>query len=212
MKRNTISAMLWAAAGLILAAVTLCTAIYGTRSTPKVRMDQEVFLSTVDRAMIHICTDNYTGLSQLLYGNPDLGQIPAEDTDAQSMIWRAYLDSIRWTLPESCTPTSSGGLSVDVSVQCMDIPAVTAALEAIVPEQVIRLAEGKSKDEIYEQNKNHLPEFQAEVLRAATEEVLSQPIPELDRTLTLELIRSEGSWKILPTEELMHFLSGFVAE
>lgn len=212
MSKKTLSVLLWAAAGLILAAVTIGTALYGTRTAPTVRMDQSVVLDVAEQALTCARSGDYGTLSQLLYGSPDLGEPTAKTGDAQSMIWHAYLDSITWELAETCIPTDTG-LNLDVTVHCMDISAVTTALQTAAPERMAQLAKEKTKDEeIYDKDKNYLPEFVAEVLRSATADVLSQPVQTLDRTMTLQLVRTNGGWQIVPTEELMHFLSGFVAE
>ena len=212
MKKKTLSVLLWAAAAVILTVATISTAIYGTRSTPAIRMDQSVILDVAEEAMIYARSGDYAALSQLLYGNPDLGQSIAKEDEAKSMIWHAYLDSIQWTLAETCAPTDTG-VTLDVTVQCMDISAVTTALQTIAPERMNQLAKEKTKEEeIYDKDKNYLPEFVAEVLRSATAEALAQPTQMMERTLTLELTRANGLWQVVPTQELMHFLSGFVAE
>ena len=212
MKKKTLSVILWAAAGLILAAATIGTAIYGTCSTPSIRMDQSVVLDATEQVMTCARSGDYAALSGMLYGNPDLGQGIEKEDEAKSMIWYAYLDSIQWTLAEACTPTDTG-VALEVTVQCMDISAVTTALQTIAPERMNQLAKEKTKEEeIYDKDKNYLPEFVAEVLRSATQEALAQSPQMLERTMTLELTRAAGSWQVVPTEELMHFLSGFVAE
>ena len=212
MKRNTLSVILWAAAGLILAAATIGTAIYGTRSTPGIRMDQSVVQEAAEQVMTCARSGDYAALSQLLYGNPGLGQGMEKEDEAKSMIWHAYLNSIQWTLAENCAPTATG-VTLDVTVQCMDISAVTTALQAIAPERMNQLAKEKTiEEEISDKDKNSLQEFVAEVLGSATAEALAQPSQLMERTMTLELTRANGIWQVVPTQELMHFLSGFVAE
>ena len=108
MKKKTLSVILWAAAGLILAAATIGTAIYGTRSAPGIRMDQSVVLEAAEQVMTCARSGDYAALSQLLYGKPDLGQGIEKEDEAKSMIWHAYLDSIQWILAENCAPTATG--------------------------------------------------------------------------------------------------------
>ena len=212
MSKKTLSVLLWAAAGLILAIATLSTAIYGTRSVPSVRMDQSVVLEAAEEVLSCAKSGDYAALSQLLYGNPELGESPEKTDEATSMIWQAYLDSLSWKLADNCTPTDTG-LKVDVTLHCMDISAVTASLQTVAPARMTQLAKEKTtEEEIYDKDRNYLPEFVAEVLRSATAEVLAQPVQTVERTMTLQLVRAGGSWQVVPTEELMHFLSGFVTE
>ena len=212
MKKKTLSVLLWAAAALILTAATIGTAAYGTRSTPSIRMDQAVILDLAEETMTCARSGDYAALSQLLYGNPDLGQSPEKTDEAQSMIWHAYLESLQWTLAENCTPTDTG-VTVEVSLQCLDISAVTTALQTLAPARMEELAKQTTEEsDIYDKDRNYLPEFVAEVLRSATEDALAQEPQIMERTMTLELVRVNGSWKVVPTEELMHFLSGFVAQ
>lgn len=212
MTKKILSVLLWAAAGLILAAATIGTAIYGTHSVPVIRMDPSVALNAAEETLSCARSGDYAALSRLLYGNPDLGETPEKTGEAAGMIWYAYLDSITWELADSCTPTDTG-LAVDVTVHCMDISAVTASLQTVAPERMAQLAKEKTNEEdIYDKDRNYLPEFVAEVLRSATADVLAQPVQTADHPLTLQLVRAGNGWQVVPTEELMHFLSGFVTQ
>jgi len=189
----------WLLAGLILSLCTLFTVIFGLNSVPVVLLDTTAVTEAAVQTMEAACSGDFEALSGMLSGSPVLGEAPKKEQDADSLIWYAYLDSICYELSEECRASGSG-MEIDVSIQCLDIPAVTEALQALVPTLMTQTqAEQASEAEI---NK---------VLSTAAAQILENDAPMTEQTITLQLIRSENRWQVMPTESLRQLLSGFVS-
>lgn len=212
MEKTKRSVILWGIAGVLLSLCTLAAAIYGMHSSPAVLMDSTVVIEAAEQTLECARSGDYDMLGQLLYGAPNLGSCPEKTEDAQSLIWYAFLDSIQYQLGEACYATDSG-VALDVHIRCLDISAVTASLQTIAPDLMTQIAEGKdSEAEIYDEENNYREAFIAEVLRSATDQVLAGQPQMMERELTLEFIRWNGCWQVVPTDGLLQFLSGYVSE
>lgn len=200
MKNMKKPVILWGIAGIVLSLCTLIAAVYGMNSSPVVLMDSTVILETAEQTLECARSGDLDALEQLLYGTPDLGESPEKSQEAKSLIWYAYLDSMEYRLGEECYASGSG-MAVDVSIHCLDISAVTEAMQAIVPTLMTQAeAETASEAEI------------SKVLSSAAAQVLAEQSQMMDREITLNLVRSNGRWQVVPTEALQQFLSGFVSE
>lgn len=212
MEKTKRSVNLWLIAGVILSLCTLAAAVYGINNSTAVLVDSTVVIEAAEQTLECACSGDYDTLGQMLYGTPDLGACPEKSEDAESLIWYAFLDSIQYQVSEECYASGSG-VALDVRVSCLDISAVTDSLQTIAPDLMIQIAEEKgSEGEIYDVERNYRESFIAEVLRSATAQVLAEQPQTMERELTLNLVRSNGGWQVVPTEALLHFLSGFVSE
>lgn len=205
-------AILWCVAGLILSLCTIGAAIYGINSSTAVLMDTSVVTAAAEEVLDCARTGDYEALGQLLYGAPDLGAVPEKEDTAESLIWYAFLDSIQYQ-PDAVCQADGACVTLDVSVTCLDISAVTASLQAIAPERMKQMAEEMdSNNDIYDEEHNFREEFVAEVLRSSTVQVLAEQPQTMERRITLQFIESDGRWQVVPTEALLQLLSGFVSE
>lgn len=203
--------MLWGLAGVILSLCTLVAIIFGMTSSPALLVDSAAVNATAEYTLGCFRGGDYEALEAQLYGNPDLGTYPEDANTPEGMIWKAYRESLNYQVLGECFP-SGNGLALTLRVQHLDIPAVTQSLQDMVPELLEQTAAEKDKTEVYDENRQYREAFLAEVLAAATAQSLSGDQPVTEREITLELLRSEGCWKILPTDTLHQLLSGFTLE
>ena len=212
MKNTKQPTVLWGIAGIVLSLVTLIAVICGMNSTPALLMDHQVAIDAAAKTLECARTGDYKALGQMLYGSPNLGDLPPKSEDAESLILYAYLDSIQYEPASECS-ISGDQLALDVTVSCLDIAAVSASLQEIVPDLMNQIAaEKENESEIYDAEHNYQPDFIAEVLRTATMQVLAQQPQTTDREITLNLARGDDGWQIVPTQPLLQLLSGFVSE
>lgn len=212
MKKTKQPAVLWGIGGILLSLLTLMVTICGVNSTPVLLLDDRVVIEAAAEALECARTGDYEALGQMLYGSPDLGKFSEDTENAESLILHAYLDSIRYEFAPECYP-SGDQLALDAAINCLDIPALSDSLQAIVPDLMNEIADRKeSEAEIYDAEHNYLPEFIAEVLFAATEQVLAEQPHTTQREITLNLARGDGRWQVVPTQPLLQLLSGFVSE
>ena len=129
MKRATAC---WAIAGLLVSLCTLFVLRYGTTHGPAVLVDSGSVAEAADQVMACAASGDYEALENLLYGAPHLGEAPQKDDSAQGLIWKAYLDSIEYSFPDSCYAVDAN-MALDVCVTCLDISSVTDSLQEIAP-------------------------------------------------------------------------------
>lgn len=211
MEKMKRSVVLWLAAGVMVSLCTLAAVAYGVNSSPTVLVDSTEVLETAEQMLECVRSGDYDTLGQLLYGAPNLGTCPEESENAESLIWYAFLDSIQYQLPAECYALDSA-VALDVRVSCLDISAVTDSLQTIAPELLAQKAqEMDSEQDIYDEEHNYREDFLSEVLRSATAQILAEQPQTMEREITLRLARSNDRWQVVPTEELLQFLSGFVS-
>lgn len=212
MKKIKRPAKLWILAGIILSLLTLMVTAYGTNSTPAIAMNSGVVAEAVAQTMDCVRSGDYDTLGSMLYSAPDLGEAPTATDDLESMILLTYLDSIQYQII-SDVRASDSGVSVDVRINCMDISALSDAMQEIVPDLMNKIANEKGDEKlVYNEDKSYREDFIDQVLRTATEIVLADAPRTMDRDLTLDLVLSKGRWQVVPTDAFVQLLSGYVSE
>lgn len=208
-KRVTIG---WASAGAVLSLCVLFAVIFGLNSKPRLLADPSKVMSAAEEVLDCARSGDLGSLEKMLFGEPILGDVPSRDSSAQSMIWYEYLDSIQYSLPAAPEVTDEG-IFINVTVTCLDISAVTDALKDTAPDLMERKAATVgSEEEIYDADRNYRDSFVCEVLREAVSQILRKQPQTMKREITLQLVRSNGQWQVVPNEELLLLLSGFVSE
>ena len=207
MKRATAC---WAIAGLLVSLCTLFVLRYGTTHGPAVLVDAQSVTEAADQVMACAASGDYGALEELLYGAPHLGEAPQKDGSAQGLIWKAYLDSIEYSFG-SCYAVDSY-MALDVCVTCLDISSVTASLQEIAPGLMAKkAAQITDEKEVYDEAHNYREDFLAEVMAESAVQALGNQTKTMEQTFTLQLVRSDGTWQVVPTEDFLRFLSGFVS-
>ena len=208
MKRATAC---WVIAGLLVSLCTLFVLRYGTTHGPAVLVDSQSVAEAADQVMACAASGDYEALEALLYGAPHLGEAPQKDASAQGMIWGAYLDSIQYSFPGSCYALDSN-MALDVCVTCLDISSVTDSLQEIAPGLMAKkAAQITDESEVYNKDHSYREDFLSDVMAESAAQALKDNAQATERTFTLQLVRSDGIWQVVPSEELLQFLSGFIS-
>ena len=207
MKRATAC---WAIAGLLVSLCTLFVLRYGTTHGPAILVDSQSVAEAADQVMACAAAGDYGALEALLYGAPHLGEAPQKDDSAQGLIWKAYLDSIEYSFG-SCYAVDSN-MALDVCVTCLDISSVTDSIQEIAPGLMAKkAAQITDENKVYDEAHNYREDFLAEVMAESAAQALGNQAQTMEQTFTLLLVRSNGTWQVVPTEEFLRFLSGFVS-
>lgn len=205
-------ATLWLLAGATLSLCVLILVAWGTHSSPAVLVNDAKVLEAAEQMLECARAGDFQALEDRMQGTPDLGAGPGEADSAQSLLWQAYLSSITYTLPERCH-AQNGSIVAEISVSCLDLSAVTTAMETLAPELLAQaVREADSEETIYDGENGYREEFLAGVLREAATQALARERQRVEYTLSLSFAREGGRWQVVPTEELLQFLSGFVSE
>lgn len=202
----------WIAAGVFFCVLTLAVVLVALNQSAAVITNANTIRAEAEALMNTIQAGELEALSEMLYGSPDLGTAPKRDKDAQSLLWYAFLDSLQYQIePQLTTPGDS--IAVNMKITCMDLSAATEALQAAAPALLVEKAIALNDEKVvYDENRQYRQEFIADVLLDATRQVLSQPLPEAEHTITLHFVRSGHIWQALPSEELTQLLGGYITQ
>ncbi len=212
MERGKRTVLCWASAGAVLSLCVLITVFCGLKSHPRFLASPSKVMNAAEEVLNCARAGDLGSLSKLLYGEPSLGNVQSRDSSAQSMIWYAYLESIQYSVSETIDATDTG-VSLSVTVTCLDISTVIESLKDAAPALMAHKA-SQIDDEsiIYDESHNYREAFVAEVLQDATEQILQKQPQTAEHEVTLQLVRSDEDWQVVPTDELLQLLTGFVSE
>jgi len=202
----------WAAVGAVLSLCALIAVVYGLNSEPRFQADPSKVVTAAEEVLNCARTGDWESLGKILYGDPSLGEAPNRDSSVQNMIWYSYLESLQYSISESPNVTEAG-VSLNVTINCLDISAVMDSLKETAPATMARKA-SQTDDEslIYDESHNYRDTFVTEVLRDATAQILQAEPQTTEREVTLQFVRSDGQWQAVPNDELLGLLTGFVSE
>ena len=155
-----------------------------------------------------ICRGDYQSAGSLMYGKPDLDARRTPDTALGCLLWDAFTESLSYSFSSSCYATDSG-VARDVSVTYLDIPSVMEPLNART-QAILKQELAAADAQVYDENGALREDFVSEIMCRAAQEVLSQGDYRTESTVTLNLIRQEGKWWILPDRALIRVISGGV--
>lgn len=167
--------------------------------------------SCVEELMDAACGGDYEKVSACLMGKPDLGLSTQPEGEAGKLIWQAYQESLSWQLEGDCYATDSG-LAQKVVFTGLEIPSVTANLGQRAQELLAaRVEESRDLTQIYDEKNEYREDFVMEVLTQAVEDAIREDGVVSRQELVLNLVYSQGQWRIQPEQKLLNVLSGGIA-
>lgn len=205
MKRGKRALAAWLLAGVMVSLVTLAFVAFGVNHGPVVLVDEGEVRQAAERTLECARTGDFDALADMLYGAPELGDFPE---GAQGLMLQAYLQSIQYALPEHCR-AAGDALALDVSITCLDLDAVTQAMQIAAPRLLTQLAE-QEKD-AYDQSHVYREDFLSDALPEVAAQVLAGATQTADREVTLCLRRTRAGWQVEADEALTQLLTGFVS-
>ena len=190
MKRRKKRTILWTLTGLLFSLAVLLVVFTGL--TGQIRIaDQPGLPMAADSVLMAIQTGDWATLELLLANDYDLEPITGEEGSPEHLIWEAYQQSLQWHCQQGFDVQGAQVIQ-NVSLTCLDIPALTRHMTMILPEV---------SEEVSAQ----------EVLIAELNAALSEDLPTLKKDITMTFVRMNGQWKLIPDNTLLALLSGFTA-
>lgn len=183
------STLPWLAAGILLS-LLIFLVVSGGLSGKVWIADSAGIPEAADSVMHSIRNGDWKNLSAMIAGNPGIAPVTGEQASAESMIWKAYQDSLQWTCADTYD-LDGARVTQNIAVSCLDIRAVTDSMTEILAES--------APDET-----NRI-----ELLREAARQVLESDPPAATHQITLTFLREAGQWKLIPDRTLQMLLSGF---
>lgn len=153
-----------------------------------------------------LCAGEYGQVSQMLYGQPELG-MDQEAADPVGLLFHeAYEKSLSYRVTRDCYATNRG-VAMDVQVSGLDITGLTAMLRQ-KSQQLLeqRVAEAEDISEVYDENNEYREDVVMAVLYDAAEQILAGETASISWDLTLECVYENGQWWIVPEEMLLEVI------
>lgn len=155
-----------------------------------------------------ICKGDYAAAENVLYGHPKLEWNPEQASELGTVIWDAFDNSISYEFSGGCYASSSG-IFRDVTVTKLDIPALIPKIQECFQQLLAqRSTEYQKLSDVLDENGNYHESFVMGVLMEASEQVLQENNSVSRWNLTLKLIRQDGQWQIVPSQQLISIISG----
>lgn len=212
MKEKTKKPLCWTAAGILLALLTVVFIVYGLSGAPVVAVSSAAAQEEAAQVMDTLIRGDRAALSGMLYGNPRLDPLPEDASSAERLIWERYLDSFNYHFEDAVTATDNG-ISIEMTLRCLDIPALMEVLKTTTPTLLNQKAQALGDESlIYDSEQNYRPEFLDAVLQEAVKTSLDAQPETREHRIILEFRRWNGQWKLVPSEEVQDLLTGFLAE
>lgn len=148
---------------------------------------------------------NLESLKNRIYGTPELeGEF---DNPVLTVLWEAYRESFSWDFTGAWYASDSG-LCCDASVTVLDIPTLLPQVETVYQELLPRKAEELAAEQVYGEDGGYDADFVLQVLADATQQVLENSQPQVQREMTLTMICRDGNWYVRPDSALLELFSG----
>ncbi len=161
----------------------------------------EEFLSAV-------CEGNYPAAYGLLRDYADLGLENMPDTEAAKLAYAALHESFSYELRGQCS-TNKLDAAQPYSFTYLDLTRLESAVVEETPKQLRRLVAARPMNQIYDSNRNFLPEVTEEAYLNALSAVLENAgsyYSTIEGNLLLSY--SDGRWQVLTSPALLRALNG----
>ena len=200
--------MLWAMAAVIITALAallclLASSVGTLIARPQGDPQQTITgffdaMSAGDYDTAYTYLDGYTGLG--------LENVPADSVSAA--VYEALRESYEYELFGGCSVDKLKA-SQQVQFSYLDLKAIQADVQALTVVKLEEIVMARPSSEIYDENKNYLPGITMEAYSAAVNEVLkSADKYYATDTLQLQLEYKNGSWLIVPDNDLLKAVIG----
>lgn len=207
MKKIPISSRVFAALAGLLAGLVLVICLSQRSGTPLLLGSTEKAEGCARNLMERICTGDYAGASQYLYGTPSLGSGTQRENAASELIWQAFLSSLDFQAAGDCYADEKG-LAQDYIFSGLDIPELLTRLKEAAPGILnARVEAAEDLTQVYDGNGQYREAFTQSVLEEAARQVTGQVSPA-QRTITLRLAYEDGQWWVVPDGQLLTAISG----
>ncbi len=169
------------------ATTTILVCFTALTAPARVLAPSENAAARVEDFMGAVCNGDFGEANAMLLGQSALEESQGFPDPRSAVLWDVYIDSL------SCGPIGGGyptdhGLAWDLTVTRADLPALAQALDARYPEDGDAVTE--------------------ETLKACLDQLGEEAPAAVTGTLTLELVRNDGQWWILPDNALLDLLTG----
>lgn len=207
MKISKFFSGLFSVLGTVLLVGTVVLCLISLNAEPKLLEVPEGAQERAEAFLTAVSEGDYAAAGSMMYGQPSLGAEGAPAAGTAAQIWEAFAGSI------SCQLTgepyaAEDGIAWSVSVETLDVSALTASLEERARNLLQkRLEEAEDPAALYDEKNNFREEVVDEALLEAVEQALQEDAQTLRREVTLNLICRDGQWWVVPNDALLQAIS-----
>lgn len=191
-----------------VAAACILLSFLNLNAKPLLLEEPEAARQQATALMDALCAGEYEAVSQVLWGQPELGMDRAPEEEVGKLFFAAYQDSLEYEVLKTCYATDDG-VALDVRVTCLDLEHITGDLrqrsQALLEQ---RVAEAADIAEVYDESGEYREDFVMDVLYQAAQQSLTEQGKTVTRELTLDCVYQDGRWWILPGDLLLEIISG----
>lgn len=207
MKVARFFAVLFAAAGLMLALTTVGFCLYSLDKPAKILEYPQAASDCTEKLMASLAQGDYAGAGSCLYGQPDLGSGEMPEDPRAALFWQTFLDGISYSFEGDCY-ARNGGFARQVTVTTPDLTALTADFQTRCQELLSQRIEAATEmSELYDEQNNFRQDLIDQVLEQAAQEAADQADQTKTYEITLELTFWDDRWWVLPNQELLRAMS-----
>lgn len=155
-----------------------------------------------------ICSGDYPAAYELLRDYDNLGLEKVPETEAGKLVHEALHKSFSYELQGECNVVKLDAVQ-PYSFTYLDLSRLESAIVEETPKQLRRLVASRPMNQIYDSNRNFLPEVTEEAYLNAIRAVLDNAESYYSTAqLQLQLGYSGGRWQILASPALLKALNG----
>lgn len=208
MRISKFFAVIFGLLGAAIAAGTVFLCLQSLNHEPVLVKAPIAAATQVESMMRAVCKNDYAAVSELIYGNPDLGASLESEDPVTATIWDAFISSIEYEMTGECY-TTSAGISQNVHLKYLDIVAITETLQIRARNLLEqRITEAEDMEDIYTENNEFRQDFLDAVVADAVQATVAQDAQYLEADLTVNLAFTGGKWWVVADDALIRFISG----
>lgn len=188
--------------GAVVMVFSIVLCLFSLNREPMIREMPEGAVECSEKLMEAFAAGDYAAASQVLYGQPQLGEGWAPEDAAGKQIQEKYLESLDYTFRGDCYATDFG-ICRDVSVTYLQVSSITDAVSRHAHAlMTARVEAAETMEELYDESGNFREELVSQVLNQAVELAVAEG-QSVTVDMTLTLIHRDGQWWAAPNEALL---------
>ena len=197
--------------GLCAAVVTGCVALKNMEAEPVLLKAPAAAESRVKGMMDSFCSGDYVAAEKMLLGNTRLGVDREAADPVGQLLWQTFQSNMSYELLGELYATNDG-LAQNIRITTLDLDPMIDYIETntkllLEAEVNKRLDNNDRLDEIYDDNNEYREEFVAQFLMDAAQQAVQQEKTLVQTELTLYLTWENGTWWVVPNDQLLGVVS-----
>ena len=201
----------WALAATLLCALALLLCTIAVSRGPLLAKPSGEPREAVSAFFDALQAGDYEAAYEHMDGYSSLGLENEPQTASGRLLYQALRQSYGYTLIGDSTVDGMNARQ-QMQFRYLDVPALEADARTELENVIVELSRDRAYDQVYDADNNYLAAFAQEAYARALETVLSHAADYYATTgVQLSLRSVDGSWRVVPDQNLLKVLSGGLA-